>query len=92
MPPHKAQARIYITDIKTPNQYATPCLLELSIEYRTLPAMLPSEDDIANFIAFAPDAGEGKAFVFLEVRHSDSFGRPEYRLTDVRLEGGGYHK
>jgi len=28
--------------------------------------MLPSEDDIANFIAFAPDAGEGKAFVFLE--------------------------
>jgi hypothetical protein len=54
--------------------------------------MLPSEDDIANFIAFAPDAGEGKAFVFLEVRHSDSLGRPEYRLTDVRLEGGGYHK
>lgn len=28
--------------------------------------MLPSEDDIANFIAFAPDVSEGKAFVFLE--------------------------
>jgi hypothetical protein len=52
--------------------------------------MLPSEDDIANFIAFAPDAGEGKAFMFLEVRHSEvvlSIG-----LTDVCLEGGGYHK
>jgi hypothetical protein len=41
--------------------------------------MLPSEDDVANFIAFAPEAGEGKAFMFLEVRHSDAFGRPEYR-------------
>lgn len=30
--------------------------------------MVPSEDDIANFIAFAPEAGEGKAFMFLEVR------------------------
>jgi hypothetical protein len=29
--------------------------------------MLPSEKDIANFIAFAPEADEGKAFVFLEV-------------------------
>ncbi|KAE8451087.1 hypothetical protein EG329_004759 [Mollisiaceae sp. DMI_Dod_QoI] len=28
--------------------------------------MLPSEDDVANFVAFAPDAGEGKAFMFLE--------------------------
>jgi hypothetical protein len=83
--------RIYITDIKTPNQSATPYLLELSIGYRTLPAMLPSEDDIANFIAFAPEAGEGKAFMFLEVRHSPlvilSIG-----LTNVCLEGGGYHK
>jgi hypothetical protein len=41
--------------------------------------MLPSEDDIANFIAFAPEAGEGKAFIFLEVRRSDAFGRPEYQ-------------
>ena len=41
--------------------------------------MLPSDDDIANFIAFAPDAGEGKAFMFLEVRHFDAFGRLEYR-------------
>ena len=29
--------------------------------------MLPSEDNIANFLAFAPEADEGKAFVFLEV-------------------------
>ncbi|OCK73109.1 hypothetical protein K432DRAFT_438401 [Lepidopterella palustris CBS 459.81] len=28
--------------------------------------MFPSKDDIANFIAFAPDAGEGKAFMYLE--------------------------
>jgi hypothetical protein len=31
--------------------------------------MLPSEDDIAKFIAFAPDADEGKAFMFLEVNY-----------------------
>jgi hypothetical protein len=30
--------------------------------------MLPSEDSIANFLSFAPEADEGKAFVFLEVR------------------------
>ena len=87
MPPHKAEARINKTDIKTPNQSATPYFLELSIGYRTLLTMLPSEDDIANF---APDAGDGKAFMFLEVRHSEvvlSIG-----LTDVCLEGGGYHK
>jgi hypothetical protein len=41
--------------------------------------MLPSKDDIANFIAFAPDASEGKAFMFLEVRHPDASGRYEYR-------------
>ena len=41
--------------------------------------MLPSKDDIANFVACAPDAGEGKAFMFLEVRYPDGFGRPEYR-------------
>lgn len=32
--------------------------------------MVPSKDDIANFIAFAPDADEGKAFVFLEGANS----------------------
>ncbi|TVY32799.1 hypothetical protein LOCC1_G008712 [Lachnellula occidentalis] len=32
--------------------------------------MLPSETDIANFIAFAPEADEGKAFVFLEGSNS----------------------
>jgi hypothetical protein len=31
--------------------------------------MKPSKEDIAHFIAFAPDAGEGRAFVFLEVGH-----------------------
>jgi hypothetical protein len=31
--------------------------------------MQPSQEDIANFIAFAPDADEGKAFMFLEVSH-----------------------
>jgi hypothetical protein len=29
--------------------------------------MKPSEEDIANFISFAPDANEGVAFIFLEV-------------------------
>ncbi len=29
--------------------------------------MLPSKDDIASFIAFAPNASEGVAFMFLEV-------------------------
>lgn len=29
--------------------------------------MTPSEEDIANFLIFAPEAGEGKAFLFLEV-------------------------
>ncbi|KAN0106717.1 hypothetical protein V8E51_009593 [Hyaloscypha variabilis] len=28
--------------------------------------MTPSADDITNFLAFAPEAGEGKAFLFLE--------------------------
>jgi hypothetical protein len=31
--------------------------------------MLPSEEDIAQFIAFAPGADEGTAFVFLEVKN-----------------------
>jgi hypothetical protein len=37
--------------------------------------MVPSEEDIQNFIAFAPGADEGKAFVFLEVRGPD---RPSF--------------
>jgi hypothetical protein len=41
--------------------------------------MLPSKDDIAKFIAFAPNSDEGTAFMFLEVRHLDAFGRPEYQ-------------
>jgi hypothetical protein len=41
--------------------------------------MVPSEDDIAKFIAFAPSADEGKAFMFLEVRPPHSFGGPEYQ-------------
>jgi hypothetical protein len=31
--------------------------------------MQPSEKDVANFLTFAPDAGEGKAFLYLEVSH-----------------------
>jgi hypothetical protein len=38
------------------------------IAYRTLIDMKPSEEDVTNFLAFAPDAGEGKAFMFLEVK------------------------
>jgi hypothetical protein len=34
--------------------------------------MIPSKDDVANFLAFAPDAGEGKAFMFLEASYSDA--------------------
>jgi hypothetical protein len=34
--------------------------------------MTPSGEDVTNFLAFAPEAGEGKAFLFLEVRHPDS--------------------
>ena len=30
--------------------------------------MLPSKEDVASFLAFAPDAEEGIAFMFLEVR------------------------
>lgn len=41
--------------------------------------MTPSEDDIKNFIAFAPNADEGKAFVFLEVCHADLLRRLVYQ-------------
>ena len=45
-------------------------LTNILIPHRALFSMKPSEEDVANFLAFAPDAGEGKAFVFLEVnRH-----------------------
>lgn len=41
--------------------------------------MVPSEDDIASFLAFAPEADEGKAFVFLEVYNTpDLSGSLEY--------------
>jgi hypothetical protein len=47
--------------------------------------MLPSEDNIASFLAFAPEADEGKAFMFLEVRSSSYLESFEY--TDMSLEG-----
>jgi hypothetical protein len=34
--------------------------------------MTPSEEDVTNFLAFAPEAGEGRAFLFLEVSHPES--------------------
>jgi hypothetical protein len=49
--------------------------------------MLPSEDDIAKFIAFAPDAGEGKAFMYLEVRPPDNLIHPGYPLSDISAKG-----
>jgi hypothetical protein len=40
--------------------------------------MIPSEDDIKNFIAFAPGTDEGLAFVYLEVcaGYYDALGNP----------------
>jgi hypothetical protein len=35
--------------------------------------MVPSEDDIAKFVTFAPNASEGIAFLFLEVKHVKLF-------------------
>jgi hypothetical protein len=40
--------------------------------------MQPSEEDIANFLAFAPGADEGKAFMFLEVYHLGRTNYPAY--------------
>jgi hypothetical protein len=54
--------------------------------------MLPSPEDIANFITFAPNADEGKAFMFLEVRNPDAFVILSIRLADVCREGCGYHR
>lgn len=44
--------------------------------------MIPSEKDVANFLAFAPDAGEGKAFVFLEVSQYNV--STDFRLTSLQ--------
>jgi hypothetical protein len=53
--------------------------------------MTPSEDDVTNFLAFAPEAGEGKAFLFLEVSHPKT---PRVALdmgfTDTSCEGSDY--
>jgi len=74
--------------------YSTPHLLEFLIltVYRTLPTMVPLEDDIANFLAVAADADEGTAFMFLEVRHPTTFSRPYYRFTDMNPEECRYHR
>ncbi|TAQ86452.1 hypothetical protein B7494_g5226 [Chlorociboria aeruginascens] len=50
-------------------------------------AMLPSGDDIANFMAFAPDADEGKAFVFLEASHLRLRPFGELAVTGSVLKG-----
>lgn len=65
---HKAQATLrakYCQALRPVTLYT----LEFLIGQHTLPAMTPSEDDVTNFLAFAPEAGEGKAFLFLEVSH-----------------------
>lgn len=54
--------------------------------------MLPSEDNIANFIAFAPDADEGKAFAFLEVNYPVTLIRSEYRFIDMFFKECGYNR
>jgi hypothetical protein len=41
--------------------------------------MLPSQDDVAKFLTFAPGADEGKAFMFLEVRQPDASDRLKYQ-------------
>lgn len=60
---------------------------ELSIEDCILPVMLPSKEDIASFVAFAPDAGEGKAFIYLEVRHPDALANLRSALLMGVLKG-----
>jgi hypothetical protein len=42
--------------------------------------MIPSEDDIANFLVVAPDAQKRKALMFLGVRHPAGFASTDYRL------------
>jgi len=48
--------------------------------------MTPSADDVTNFLAFAPEAGEGKAFLFLEVSHMIPK-TLQIALTDTYLKG-----
>jgi hypothetical protein len=58
--------------------------------------MLPSNDDIANFLAVAPDAGDGKAFMFLEVSRLPRLWpllMQSSSLADCALRiGCGYHR
>jgi hypothetical protein len=49
--------------------------------------MTPSADDITNFLAFAPEAGEGKAFLFLEVSHVNPWNL-HIDLADMYRKGG----
>lgn len=42
--------------------------------------MLPSEENVTTFLTFAPEAGEGKAFLYLEVSSGPS-------LDDVDGDG-----
>jgi hypothetical protein len=49
--------------------------------------MHPSEDDVAKFLAIAPDAGEGTAFVFLEVRYLVSLHSLTITLTKISVKG-----
>jgi hypothetical protein len=49
--------------------------------------MTPSEDDVTNFLAFAPEAGEGKAFLFLEVSHPLMFC---IGFIDIYFQGSEY--
>lgn len=44
--------------------------------------MQPSEKSIAEFLSFAPEAGEGNAFVFLEVQ---LLSKPKSFLTRKKL-------
>jgi hypothetical protein len=53
-------------------QLATLSPTELFIGEHSFSIMTPSGEDVTNFLAFAPEAGEGKAFLFLEVSHPDS--------------------
>jgi hypothetical protein len=53
--------------------------------------MTPSEEDVTNFLAFAPEAGEGKAFLFLEVSHPESMG-PSMPTLLTCLEGSEHSR
>lgn len=49
--------------------------------------MLPSEEQVAEFLTFAPDAGEGKAFVFLEVNRSVCWTCAVFQAVIMRVIG-----